>query len=299
MTWTITERFPSWGETGEFPADGFFYEGGDQVNEKHLDALWNGVDVLEGEVRSALQDIDSDEDGVVDKADALATAATLDGDLSAVDGEVIWDESASHIPNARLETTSLTVSGGDGLKDGGSVSLGGTTTLNIEPADFAGAGVQDDGSDNLELVNDSVTVNAGNQLTGGGTVNLGSSITINLNEGSGSGLDADTVDGQDAGDITTIRDVYTKSQDNVDPATDVSFTNGIFHYGFITAGNGESSSITIYYDDGTNTSFSVSDTDSVEINEVQGNKNGQYVTRVIASSSSSFEDIDLAVADIR
>lgn len=44
----------------------------------------------------------------------------LGNDLLAVGGELIWDESASHIPNARLETTSLTVAGN-------SVSLGGST----------------------------------------------------------------------------------------------------------------------------------------------------------------------------
>lgn len=71
MAWTITDRFPSWGESGEFPADGFFYEGGDQVNEKHLDALWNGIKGLENDVQAALNDIDSDSDGTVDNADQL------------------------------------------------------------------------------------------------------------------------------------------------------------------------------------------------------------------------------------
>jgi len=69
MAWSIDERFPAWGETGEFPVTGFFYNGGDQVNEKHLDALWNGINGLEEDVQSALNDIDSDADGVVDEAD--------------------------------------------------------------------------------------------------------------------------------------------------------------------------------------------------------------------------------------
>ena len=71
--WSITERFPTWGEEGEFPIDGFFYEGGDQVNQKHLDALWNGLKEFENETRAALEDIDSDGDGVVDKADDADT----------------------------------------------------------------------------------------------------------------------------------------------------------------------------------------------------------------------------------
>ncbi len=79
-----------------------------------------------------------------------------------------------------LTNDSLTVNSGDGLKNGGSVSLGGSTTLDVEPADFAGSGLQDDGTDDLELVNNSVTVTAGTGLTGGGTVSLGGSITVDV-----------------------------------------------------------------------------------------------------------------------
>jgi len=81
MAWDITDRFPLWGESGEFPIDGFFYEGGDQVNEKHLDALWNGVKNFEQEVDNALTDIDSDQDGKVDAADdADAYSGTVPSD---------------------------------------------------------------------------------------------------------------------------------------------------------------------------------------------------------------------------
>jgi len=195
MAWTITERFPSWGETGEFPADGFFYEGGDQVNEKHLDALWNGVDGLEEDVQAALDDIDSNADGVVDKADSGAAGFTFDGgatlsgdltlgnDLLATGGEVIWDESNGWIPQARLENDTVTVTAGDGLKGGGGVSLGTSTTLNVEPADFAGDGVKDDGSDNIAIEPADF---AGTYLSDDGadnlTVDLGSHLE---NDGSG------------------------------------------------------------------------------------------------------------------
>lgn len=40
---SFTNRFPQWGDTGETPPDGFEYEGGDQVNEKHLDYLWDAI----------------------------------------------------------------------------------------------------------------------------------------------------------------------------------------------------------------------------------------------------------------
>jgi hypothetical protein len=151
MSWTIDDRFPSWGESGASPADGFFYEGGDQVNEKHLDYLWSSIKGLEDDIQAALNDIDSDSDGVVDKADTVASGGNLNGDLNAADGETIWDESASYIPQGRLQNASLSVNGGDGLKNGGPVSLGGSVSLDIEPADFAGTGVFDDGADNLEL----------------------------------------------------------------------------------------------------------------------------------------------------
>jgi len=60
----LTNDFPSWGETGTLPADGFFYEGGDQVNEKHLDALWNNVkthfDRTHTGIRDRVREIEGD-----------------------------------------------------------------------------------------------------------------------------------------------------------------------------------------------------------------------------------------------
>jgi len=58
---------------------------------------------------------------------------------------------AGSIANAKLANSAVTVTAGDGLKTGGAVSLGGTVQLDIEPADFAGAGLEDDGSDNLRI----------------------------------------------------------------------------------------------------------------------------------------------------
>lgn len=55
------------------------------------------------------------------------------------------------IPNGGLTNSSLTINGGDGLKNGGSVSLGSSLTLDIEPADFAGPGLKDDGTDDLAI----------------------------------------------------------------------------------------------------------------------------------------------------
>lgn len=87
MAWTIDNRFPDWGEAGESPDVGFFYEGGNQVNEKHLDYLWNNVNGLEEDVIAALNDIDSDGDGKVDAADAADTASAYKGNDIDSDGD--------------------------------------------------------------------------------------------------------------------------------------------------------------------------------------------------------------------
>jgi hypothetical protein len=146
MSWDVTDKFPSWGESGASPADGFFYEGGDQINEKHLDFLWNSLKTQEDEVQAALTDIDSDKDGTVDEADTVVADAigiseidlsitptwtaehTFDNGLD-VSGNVasgttvIWNESGGYISQSVLENDSITVAGNI-------VSLGGSTSIN-------------------------------------------------------------------------------------------------------------------------------------------------------------------------
>jgi microcystin-dependent protein len=94
MAWSITDLFPSWGDSGEQPPDGFQYDGGDQVNEKHLDYLWSSVGSLEDEVRAALDDLDDDGDGVVDEADYAndADASTFKGNDLDANGDGVVDE---------------------------------------------------------------------------------------------------------------------------------------------------------------------------------------------------------------
>ena len=61
------------------------------------------------------------------------------------------DMLAGSIANGKLSNSAVTVASGDGLKNGGSVSLGGTLTLAVDVSDFAGAGLSDDGSENLAI----------------------------------------------------------------------------------------------------------------------------------------------------
>jgi hypothetical protein len=64
----------------------------------------------------------------------VSGAFQLDTDLESNPGGtgvLIWDESAGHIPQGRLQNDSVTVSAGTNLTTGGSVSLGNTVTLDL------------------------------------------------------------------------------------------------------------------------------------------------------------------------
>jgi hypothetical protein len=159
------------GDTGTKPTSALDFAKNERPKAGNFDWYWyNAIEAIKDHA-VAFGEIDSDDDGIVDEADTLTAGGNLKGDLNTTNGETLWDESAGYIPQAKLQNTSVSVSAGDGLKGGGSVSLGGSTTINVEPANFAGAGLQDDGADDLELVNDSVTV-------GGNVVSLGGSTAI-------------------------------------------------------------------------------------------------------------------------
>jgi hypothetical protein len=134
MTWDITDRFPNWGETGESPPTGFFYEGGDQVNEKHLDYLWNSVKGLEDDVQSALNDIDNDGDGTVDLADDVVTDYSEEGHdhteasetqipdsglvedyVTSAESSTYTDSDAVNAVDAEVDNTANSVAGLDNL----------------------------------------------------------------------------------------------------------------------------------------------------------------------------------------
>lgn len=72
----LYNNFPSWGESGEYPSAGFFYEGGDQVNEKHMDSLWNGIKTH----------IDNLNTGIRDRVRKLQGDVVLDQGLVASQG---------------------------------------------------------------------------------------------------------------------------------------------------------------------------------------------------------------------
>jgi len=136
------------------------------------------------------------------------TNLELDLDLQTTDGTTIWDSSEGHIPQGRLENDSITINGGDGLKDGSTAALGGSFSLDVEPGDFAGQFLSDDGTDNLQ-------VNLGNGLEGDGA----DSIRVNGGGIAGNGL----VEGNSSEEVAI--DVDGVGTDELDTSQSYSFTS--------------------------------------------------------------------------
>lgn len=99
---------------------------------------------------SGLADDDHTQYLLVDGSRALTGALDTGGNDIEDGGTTIWNASGPFIPVARLEADGITVTPGKGLKGGDTVTLGGTIIHDIEPNDFAGLFLSDDGSDNLK-----------------------------------------------------------------------------------------------------------------------------------------------------
>ena len=134
------------------------------------------------------------------------------------------------VANAELANSSVTITAGDGLKTGGSVALGSSVTLNIDVSDFAGSGLEDDSSENLQIAaggvtntmlagsianaklsNSSITVSDGSSTT---DVSLGGTITFAAGEGIDVGESSGTItfSGEEAS--TSNKGVASFSSDN-------------------------------------------------------------------------------------
>lgn len=160
----------SHGSTGTAPASPIDYSNGDPVEEQHMDYyVHTPLDKIKALI-DALGTIDSDDDGIVDRADELgagsvgtglsggdATSLSLDESYGATwgsqhqfnsgldvrgdivqDGTVIWDNSEGYIPQGRLQNDSITVAGN-------SVSLGGSTGIALGDLSNVGASGEGDG----------------------------------------------------------------------------------------------------------------------------------------------------------
>ena len=128
--------------------------------------------------------------------------------------QVIDDD---EIPIAKLAQDAVTITAGDGLKTGGSVTLGSSVTLNIDTSDFAGTGLEDDGSENLRLTTQGaglvggngslLSVNSGSMLpyysssifgtvSGDVTITDAGAVSIGATKVTGAMLNDDVISGQ-------------------------------------------------------------------------------------------------------
>jgi hypothetical protein len=169
----------TWGATGQAPPTNYSYVEGEQPVDAWDNFLMSNI----------INDIEHLID--VTNNDLLASdgSTSLSADLSDDQGNTIWDYSAQNVPTGSQEASSISVTAGDGLKGGGSFSnQGGSTTLNVEPADFSGTGLADDGSDNLQVdYSTVVTETAGDGLKNDGSGNF----SIEAADIAGSGLGDD------------------------------------------------------------------------------------------------------------
>jgi hypothetical protein len=89
----------------------------------------------------------------------------------------------SNVPNSSLANSSVTVTAGNGLANGGSVSLGSSVTLNVGAAVGGGisVGANDislDTTSSRNVDHDSVSISAGTGLSGGGTIAVSRTISL-------------------------------------------------------------------------------------------------------------------------
>jgi len=123
------------------------------------------------------------------------------GDFDVTDGAV--SIKAGGVDNSQLANSSITVTAGDGLQGGGSVALGSTVTLNIDVSDFAGDGLEDDGSENLRLAS---------SVAGDGLAYSAGVLSVNVDD-STIEIDSDTLRVKDEGITEAKLDVANSPTD--------------------------------------------------------------------------------------
>lgn len=121
-------------------------------------------DAVNGRIGTDLVDATSLDESITPTWTGQHTfAAGLETNGDVVDGVVtIYDAANQTIPASVVSSDgssdgTITINTGKGIKGGDSLGFGESLTLNIEPGDFAGSGLQDDGSDNLQLTSGGVT----------------------------------------------------------------------------------------------------------------------------------------------
>ena len=145
----VTNRFPLWGRQGETPDDGFEYEGGDQVNEKHLNYLWDasqkqaadfiektndlqenklqrdGSQAMTGELsvqgvstqgtRTFFRNTETRMTFHLDRTRLRSQNVTIEQDLAKEGGPTIWDSQAEVVRNLETHAGDHSAGGADEL----------------------------------------------------------------------------------------------------------------------------------------------------------------------------------------
>jgi hypothetical protein len=164
-------------------------------------------------------------------SDNTTKKGTIDSLVTAIAGTGLSNSSSQ----LALTNNSLTVTAGDGLKGGGTVSLGSSVTINVEPNDFAGTGLEDDGSDNLRIA----TTAAGDGLTGGGGSALSVATGTGLNIAGSNVVTDDSVVAHLSGSEFTGNVVFEQGL-NVSPGEKVSWGSSVGQEQFIQGDSGNS-----------------------------------------------------------
>lgn len=184
---SYSSSLKSWGSTGqEYPDNYDYVEGEQPVDAWDNFQVSNAIDDILHLVNVTNNELIA-RDGSVAMTAALPMAGnTLSnvGDINDNGGNLVYDITNNFVPQARLENDSITVTAGDGLKNGGSVALGGTTTVDVEPADFAGTYLSDDGSDNLQ-----VDISNHLQNDGSGNIEVADDFVLNTGDNIAGDLD--------------------------------------------------------------------------------------------------------------
>ena len=156
---SYNSNLKTWGASGsEFP-DNYSYEAGEQpvdewdnfvtsnvitdiqhlVNKTNDDLVHRTGGLLTGDLDIDTHSLLGSAGSVDFSGSELDIDATTDilqslkvgGDIT-VSGTTLWDSTNSHIPQTNLQNDSVTVTAGSGLIGGGTVSLGGSTTLDVD-----------------------------------------------------------------------------------------------------------------------------------------------------------------------
>ncbi|MDB9247440.1 hypothetical protein PN419_00265 [Halorubrum ezzemoulense] len=146
---SLTDVWPSWGDSGNQPPDGDSYEPKDNVSAATLNHLWYHIENTFSTVESKLNEfdntlteIDSDGDGKVDAADAADTAAAVKGNDIDTDGD-------GKVDAADTADSAATVKGKDIDSDGDG---------RVDEAEFAANADTVDGTEEADLANENVGI---------------------------------------------------------------------------------------------------------------------------------------------